>query len=350
MPQGPIRVGIAGLGRSGWDIHASLLAPLSDQYQVIAVVDDDADRRAEAVERFDCQAYTGYAQLLADPAVELVVVALPSFLHADATIAALAAGKHVVCEKPMAVSLAEADAMIDAARSHDRLLTIFQQRRYDPAFAKIQEIIASGRLGRIVQIRMAESRFSRRWDWQTLQKFGGGSLNNTGPHLMDQALQLFGPAEPHVACHLDRTLTLGDADDHVKILLQAPAAPTIDIEVFSCDPYPPANWHIAGTLGGLTGTARQLEWKWVTPAEMPPRTLDAQPTPDRSYNRDALTWHQDAWEYTGSMDDAYRQYYVDLYATIRAGAPLKITPESIRRVIWLQQACHRLAPLPQTIP
>jgi predicted dehydrogenase len=350
MPQEPVRVGIAGLGRSGWDIHANLLAPLTEHYRVVAVVDAAAERRAEAIERFDCQAYTGYDELLADPAVELVVVALPSFLHADATIAAFALGKHVVCEKPMAVSLAEADAMIGAARQHDRVLTIFQQRRYEPAFVKVQEIIASGILGRIVQIRLAESRFGRRWDWQTLQMYGGGSLNNTGPHFMDQALQLFGPAEPQVTCCLDRTLTLGDADDHVKILLQAPGAPTLDIEIFSSDAYPPPTWHVVGTQGGLTGTPRRLEWKWVAPAEMPPRTLDTRPTPDRSYNRDALTWHQDTWEYTGRMEDAWSTYYLDLFATLRAGAPLKITPESIRRVMWLQQECHRLAPLPQTIP
>ena len=354
MPPVPIRVGIAGLGRSGWDIHANLLAPLPDRFQIVAVVDDSAERRDQAVERFDCQAYTAYDDLVRDPAVELLVVALPSYLHGEATIAALAAGKHVVCEKPMAVSLAEADAMIEAAHRHDRVLTVFQQRRYDPAFVKVQEVIASGSLGRIVQIRMAESRFGRRWDWQTLQKFGGGSLNNTGPHLLDQALQLFGLAEPTVACLLDRTLTLGDADDHVKILLQAPcpegSQPTIDIEISSCDAYPPANWHISGTLGGLTGSARRLEWKWVIPAEMSPRELDTRPTPDRSYNRDALTWHQDEWEYTGDMADAYRQYYVDLYATLRAGAPLMITADSVRRVIWLQQECHRGSPLGAPLP
>ena len=105
-------------------------------------------------------------------------------------------------------------------------------------------------------------------------------------------------------------------------MLQAPDAPTIDVEISSCDAYPPNGWHISGTLGGLTGTKNRLEWKWVVPAEMPPRTLDTQPTPDRSYNRDALTWHQDEWEYTGNSDDAYRQYYRDLYATLREGAPL----------------------------
>ncbi|NJN83991.1 MAG: Gfo/Idh/MocA family oxidoreductase [Caldilineaceae bacterium] len=110
MTDQPIRVGIAGLGRSGWDIHARLLEPLAEQFQIVAVLDADSNRRAEAIDRFDCQAYTEYDDLLADPAVELMVVALPSFLHADASIAALKSGKHVVCEKPMATSLGEQTA------------------------------------------------------------------------------------------------------------------------------------------------------------------------------------------------------------------------------------------------
>jgi predicted dehydrogenase len=345
MSEEPIRVGIAGLGRSGWDIHARLLEPMQEQYRVAAVIDEDPARRAEAVERFDCQAYDDLAGLLADAGVELVVVSLPSHLHTAATLAALAAGKHVVCEKPMAVSLPDADRMVAASETSGRVLTVFQQRRYNPDFVKVREVIASGVLGRIVEIRLAESRFSRRWDWQTLQKFGGGSLNNTGPHYLDMALQLFGPAQPEVMCQLDRTLTLGDADDHVKIVIKAAGAPTIDIEISSCDTYPPANWHIRGTQGGLQGTTKELHWRWIVPDELPPRTLDLRPTPDRSYNRDELTWHEDSWEAPDDSAESHRGFYRDLFATIRSGAPLAITPQSVRRVIWLQEECHRLCPL-----
>jgi len=342
MTTSPIRVGIAGLGRSGWDIHAKLLAPMTDLYQIAAVTDADASRRLEAVERFDCLAYDNFDDLINDKAVELVVVALPSYVHADFTLKALAAGKHVVCEKPMAASLADADRMVAAsAQPGAPVLSIFQNRRYNPDFRKVQEIIASGVLGRIVQIRMTESRFSRRWDWQTLKQFGGGSLNNTGPHFVDMMLQLFGPAEPEILVHLDRTLTLGDADDHVKLVIKAPGAPTIDLEISSCDAFPDETWHILGTQGGLHGSARRLEWKFFHPADLPPRVLDTQPTPDRSYNRDTIPWQEASWDRTEDTDDAYRGFYRDLYATIRHGAPLVITPESVRRVIWLQEECHR---------
>lgn len=348
MSTQPIRIGIAGLGRSGWDIHARLLEPLAAYYQVAAVVDADPARRAEAVQRFGCAAYSEFEELLADPNVELVVVALPSHRHTEATLAALAVGKHVICEKPMAITLPDADRMVEAARAAGRVLTVFQQRRYNPDFVKVREVIASGLLGRVIQIRLSESRFSRRWDWQTLQKYGGGSLNNTGPHFLDQALQLFGPTQPAVLCHLDRGLTLGDADDHVKVVLRAAGAPTIDIEISSCDAYPDETWHVLGTQGGLKGTSRSIHWKWIVPSELPARALDLQPTPDRSYNRDEMIWHEDSWQLgNASVNEAHAHFYTDLYATIREGAPLAITPESVRRVVWLQEECHRQSPLAQ---
>lgn len=341
----PIRVGIAGLGRSGWAIHAHLLAPLTEQFQIVAVTDEDPTRRREAVERFNCRAYTTYDELLADPDIELMVVALPSFLHASGSIAALEAGKHVVCEKPMAITLDEADQMIEAAERTGRTLTVFQQRRYNPDFVHVRSVIESGLLGRIVEIKISESKFTRRWDWQTLQKFGGGSLNNTGAHFLDQALQLFGPATPEIFCRLERTLTLGDADDHVKLVFSAPDSPTVDIEISSCDPFPPPTWHVMGTQGGLRGSTREITTRWIVPAELEPRTLDLRPTPDRSYNRDELPWHEDRWEFTGDLSEAYRGFYRDLYATLRQGAPLVITPASVRRTMWLQEECHRLSPL-----
>lgn len=346
MSNEPIRVGIAGLGRSGWSIHAGLLAELPEQYNVVAVLDADAARREEAIERFDCQAYTSYDELLADNAVELTVVSLPSHLHADASIAALEAGKHVVCEKPMATSLDDADRMIAAAKESDQVLTIFQQRRYNPDFVTVRDVIDSGVLGRIVQIELTASKFSRRWDWQTLKKFGGGSLNNTGPHFVDQALQLFGDAEPEMLfCHLDRTLTLGDADDHVKIVFKGKNAPTVDITISSSDAYSPELWHILGTRGGLRGSARELHWQWVDPDSMSPRELDTEPTPDRSYNRDDLTFQEDSWRLEEHTGQTHIDYYRDLYETIRNGAPLQVTPESVRRVMWIQEECHRLSPV-----
>src|SRR5689334_12090993 len=134
MAQKAVEVGIVGLGRSGWDIHARTLKALSPQYRVAAVTDDDAGRCREAAQELGCRAHRHLASLLDDPDVELVVVATPSHVHAVQVIEGLGRGKHVVCEKPMALSAADADRMIDASRCAGRLLTVFHNMRYWPDF------------------------------------------------------------------------------------------------------------------------------------------------------------------------------------------------------------------------
>jgi predicted dehydrogenase len=164
------------------------------------------------------------------------------------------------------------------------------------------------------------------------------------------ALQLFGDAYPdEVFCHLDRTLTLGDADDHVKLVFKGRDAPTVDIELSSCHAYPGETWNIMGVNGGLAGNTRQLHWKWAAWDAQAPRTLDTQPTPDRSYNRDEISWHEDSWNIATDTSPGHAAFYHALYETVRNGAPLAVTPQSVRRVIWLQEECHRLCPLAREI-
>ncbi|MBN1643025.1 MAG: Gfo/Idh/MocA family oxidoreductase [Anaerolineae bacterium] len=342
----PIRVGIAGLGRSGWGIHARLLEPLSEHYRVVAVADRLPERREEAAARFSCRTYDRLTGLAGDDEVELVVVSLPSYLHPGGSVEALQAGKHVVCEKPMAVRVADADRMIEAAQQAGRTLTVFQNYRYDADYLKVREVIASGVLGRIVMIRLAWHGFGRRWDWQTLQRYDGGSLNNTGPHPIDMALQFFGPGEPDVYCHLERTLTVGDADDHVKLILSGPNAPMVEVEITSACAYSQETWLVMGTQGSLAGTRRALRWKYLDPAQLPPRQVDERPTPDRSYNREPIEWTEQTWDRSEFTGPGHTGFYLDLYETIRHGAPLAITPESVRRQVAILEACHHRCPQP----
>jgi len=341
-----INVGIAGLGRSGWNIHARLLEPLGDLYSIVAALDAREERRKEAEERFGCRTYSDYDEMLGDEKIELMVVAMPSHLHPPYTIKALEAGKHVVCEKPMAGSVAEADAMIEAGKKSGKTLIIFQNRRYSADYLKVKEVIESGKLGRIVLIRICVHGFSRRWDWQTLKEFGGGSLNNTGPHFLDQALQLMGAKNPKVFCHLERTLTSGDADDHCKVILQEEGAPMIDLEITSCCAYPRETWLVMGTCGGLSGTAGALRWKYLDPKDLPPRPVDRNPTPDRSYNREDLPWKpEETWDKSQDKSPGQEQFYRDVYAALREGKPVPITPESVRVQIAVLEECHRQCPL-----
>ena len=341
----PVRVGIAGLGRSGWNIHAALLAELPGKFRIQAVADPDPHRCREAADRFGCRVADGYDDLLRNDQVELVIVALPTSLHTEASIAALEAGKAVVCEKPMAVSLADTDRMIAEATRTGQLLTVFQNRRYVPDFLKVREVLSSGVLGRIVLIRIVSSGFGRRWDWQTLKHCGGGTLNNNGVHFLDQAMLLLGETEPKVLCHMERTLTLGDAEDHVKVILQGQGAPMVEVELSSACAYPTDVWQIMGTQGGLTGTTSHLRWKTIDPSTLPERTVDERPTPDRSYNHEELAWHEETCDVADYHGPGQAGYYLDLYRTLREGAPLVVTPQSVRRVMAVIEECHRLSPV-----
>ena len=342
----PIRVGVAGLGRSGWGIHARAVGELSELFTLVAVCDPDVQRQKEAGERFGCRAYGEYPDLVADDEVELVVVATPSQLHAGDTISALRAGKDVLVEKPMARDLAEVDEMIAVARETGRILTVNQNYRYAADFQKVQEIIESGVLGRILEIRIAVHQFRRRWDWQTLKRYGGGILSNHGAHVVDWATLLVDDPEPELFCHMEATpLYAGDADSHVKLLILPRNGPVIDIELTHACAYPQETWLVMGTQGGLSSDRRTVRWKYFYPGEAPPLVLDTQPTPDRSYNSETLPWQEKSCELADDFDAGVRQLYRDLHATIRRGRPLAITPESVRRQMAILERCRALSPV-----
>ncbi|MDD3726645.1 MAG: Gfo/Idh/MocA family oxidoreductase, partial [Candidatus Ratteibacteria bacterium] len=211
-----IRVGILGQGRSGRDIHGRYLITAKDRYKIVAVCDPLQDRRERAAKEYGCDVYDNYRKMFRRKDIDLFVNALPSYLHVPVTKELLKAGFNVLCDKPLARKVKEVDNLIETAEKSGKILAVFQQSRYSPAFQQIKRIIKSGVLGRPVQVSIAYNGFSRRWDWQTLQKYYGGSLLNTGPHPLDQALNLLNTDRmPKVTCIMDRVLTCGDAEDYV---------------------------------------------------------------------------------------------------------------------------------------
>lgn len=354
----PIRVGIIGQGRSGWGIHANAIPKMPDKYRLVAVMDQWKERAEQSAAALGVKGYTELGPLLGDSEIDMIVVSSPNKFHADHAVAALNAGKHVLCEKPFGTTTAAVDGMIAASKKAGRVLQPFQQRRYEGDFNKVKEICASGLLGEIKFVRICWHGFKRRWDWQTLTEMAGGDLNNNGPHLIDHALgilELTGDAPPEeVWCDLRHGLASGDAEDHIKIVLRGGAGrPTIDIELSSLVAYPQDRWTICGTAGGLKGDGNTLEWKWVDWSTMPERPVNLSPTPDRSYNSEKLEWHTDTWSARGAVDAGggsapaagpVHQMYNDLYNSIRNGAPQVITPESVRRRVAIIEQCHELRP------
>jgi predicted dehydrogenase len=319
---------------------------MADRYTIVAVADHSPQRLQEATAACGCRAYETLEKLLADQDVELVVVATPNHLHPEHTIAALRRGKHVVCEKPFALNTADADRAIGAAHEARLFVAPFYNRRYESHLKQVMKVIDSGLLGEVLQVRITWHGFGRRWDWQTLKEFGGGSLHNNGSHLLDHALQLFGDGDPQVWADIRRTsLTCGDADDHLKIILHEVGRPTIDCELTSAAAYPQDRWHVMGTSGGLHGSSESLEWKWVDWSAMPPRTAERTPPSGRAYYSEKLTWQSDSWSAPTDAPPVAVQFYADLYESIRQGKPLVITPASVRRLIRVIETCQKLCPV-----
>jgi scyllo-inositol 2-dehydrogenase (NADP+) len=347
-----LRVAILGQGRSGRDIHGAYLSQDTDRYRIVAVVDPLVERRERANREYGCDTYPDYTELLGRNDIDLIVNAAPSSFHVPTTLALLEAGFNVLCEKPLASTVADVDRLIAAAERSCTRLAIFQQSRYAPYFAQLRAVIASGVLGDIVQIAIAFNGFSRRYDWQTLTAEKGGNLLNTGPHPLDQALQLFGTdLMPQVTCYMRNAISYGDAEDHVLLILNGENRPLIQLEISSCCRYPTHTYNVYGTRGGLKGNTNRLEWEYYDPQTAPELKLVTTPLqrPDGTpaYCSDALTWHKGEWTAptgTGLFESMSHAFYAMLYRALTAGEPLEVTPQEVRQQIAVIEECQRQNP------
>lgn len=191
MNRDSLRVGLIGYGFAGQTFHAPLIAGVPGLV-LAAVASRDAARvhadfPAAAV---DADPYA----LLQRPELDLVVIASPNDSHHPLARAALAAGRHVVVDKPFTLTLAQARELQALATQRGRLLSVFHNRRWDGDFLTLRSLLAAGTLGRVVHV---ESRFDRyrpqvRARWRESAQPGAGLWFDLAPHLLDQALQLFG--------------------------------------------------------------------------------------------------------------------------------------------------------------
>lgn len=204
-----VRVGLIGYGLAGAVFHAPLIAATPGM-RLTAVVTRDPERQAR-VRRDHPHAHVVdvpeqlWAPAAAPAAVDLVVVASPNGTHVPLAAAAVAAGRHVVVDKPFALTAAQGRAVAAQARERGVVLAPFHNRRWDGDFRTVRRLVAEGALGTVARF---ESRFERwrpvpRAGWKERAEPGTGILYDLGPHLVDQALVLFGPVT-HVYAELNR--------------------------------------------------------------------------------------------------------------------------------------------------
>ncbi|MFP7492396.1 Gfo/Idh/MocA family oxidoreductase [Terribacillus saccharophilus] len=147
-----LRVGIVGLGSIARNRHLPELEQ-NPNTEITAVCDVVPSRSEEIAKAYHATAYTEYEELIEDPRIDAVIVCAANHLHAPVSIAALEAGKHVLCEKPMATTLEEADAMIAAQKASGKLLLIAHNQCFVPSHQKARKMIKDGDLGKIYSFR-----------------------------------------------------------------------------------------------------------------------------------------------------------------------------------------------------
>ena len=189
-----IRTGLIGFGLGGTAFHAPLIHAVPE-LDLAAIVTSRAD--AVHARYPGVPVVTNATALLADPAIELVVVCTPNDTHFPLAKAALEAGKHVVIDKPFVPESAEAEVLLALAEERGRVLSVFHNRRWDSDFLTVKKLLDEGALG---EVALYEGRWDRfrpalRDSWHEAAGPGGGVLIDLGPHLIDQALALFGPPE-----------------------------------------------------------------------------------------------------------------------------------------------------------
>ncbi|MFI6499576.1 Gfo/Idh/MocA family protein [Nonomuraea typhae] len=195
-----MRFGIVGSGVIG-GLHARLIADMTGTAELVAVADNDLERAAELAGKHGCEAVGSAEALYARDDVDAVVICLPSGLHADAAVPALKAGKHVVVEKPIDITLAAADRIIAAERESGKSVTVISQRRFEPTFRAVKSAIDAGELGRLtsgtaeVTLWRPQSYYDSGGWRGTWAMDGGGALMNQGVHVVDLLLGLMGPVE-----------------------------------------------------------------------------------------------------------------------------------------------------------
>ncbi len=344
---GPIRIGLIGLGRAGWGMHRQELEGRERKFRIVAVCDSAAKRREAAVESLGCAAYRHAAEMIADPQVELVDVASRSPEHVRHVIQALKADKNALVEKPMALTYAGARKMAAAAGRSKGSLYVRHNRRFEPGFQHIREIIASGILGDVYEIKLRRLSYARRDDWQTLIDCGGGQLLNWGPHIIDHGLQFLESPLADLWSNLRKVAAVGDAEDHLKIIMVGENGRVVDLEISGGAAIDEPEYIVSGTKGGLTCTGDTIRLRYIKPGpKMPRRRAKSSSPPNEAVfgSEDVLKWVDKTIPAKPKTRCDITSIWDHLYSAIRKGVPFPVKLEEAVEVMRVVSAVKKGTP------
>ncbi|MBR6290489.1 MAG: Gfo/Idh/MocA family oxidoreductase [Clostridia bacterium] len=218
-------IGYGGMG--GWHVDHILKSDVVE----LAGIYDIKEEKQELARSRGIRAYSSREELLTDPEIEMVTIATPNDVHEEIAVAALEAGKNVLSEKPVTLSLESLERMIAASKKAGKIFSVHQNRRFDVDYLAMRQLRDSGEIGEIINIesRIHGSRGIPS-DWRGIKKYGGGMLYDWGIHLIDQALMILGFDVDSVRCTFDH-ITNEEVDDGFKLFIDMKDGKNAFIEV-----------------------------------------------------------------------------------------------------------------------
>ena len=340
-PAPAVGVGLAGYGAIA-RLHAASIAA-TPGLELRGIADLSAQRRALAVEELHVAAHPTVAELVRDPEVGLVVVGTPPSHHAEPVIAALDAGKHVVCEKPFAITLDDVDRMIDVAAGRRRVLTVYQSRRWDPDYIALREAVRSGRIGDAFYMESFIGGFSHPCDyWHSHEPISGGTIYDWGSHYFDWILGLFdGPVVDVSAVAHKRVWHDVTNADQVRVDLRFGSGAQASFMQSDIAAALKPKWYVLGTRGAIVG-----DWRFETVKSRGPagELVEEHLAPADSPARLTVTWPAAGGVHEERLALAPRDdhgFYRNLADHLAWDEPLAVRPEEARRTVAIMETASR---------
>jgi predicted dehydrogenase len=336
-------IGVVGYGAFGYRHGAA--GEQTPGLRFAAVADTDAQRRAEAARDFpDVAVHDDADALLADGDVDIVVVATPPVLHADVAARALRAGKHAVVEKPLCLTPGDADLLLALAADGDLMLTVHQNRRWDPDFLAVRRVVDEGLLGDVFNVETFVGGFEHPCRaWHSDISVSGGAVYDWGAHHLDWMLQLLGdfPVSVQTTRHKRLWHDVTNADQ-LRVRLRWDDGREAEFVDSMLAAVRRPKFYIQGTRGTLVGHYRPLRTEAVDArdgytvtehhhAEAPADLLLARSEPGVGISETKL-----------ALPAApVHPFHRNLADHLLLGEPLAVTPAQARRTVILLEAAHR---------
>jgi len=344
-----IEVGLVGFGLAGRAFHAPVIRAVPGLH-LAAIVQRSG---TEAAEKYpDVQIVRSLDELLSMAEIRLVVIATPNETHYPFARQCLEAGRDVVVDKPFTTNLNEAVSLTQFAKDANRLLTVYQNRRYDGDFQAIRKLVADGTLGRIVRFETSYDRFRPQLKpgaWRETRRPGSGILFDIGPHLIDHALVLFGLPEAVTAdVRIERENAA--ADDAFDITLHYPNGTRAVLRSGILAAAPRPRFVLFGTQGSFVKQSFDPQEANLRSGNIPAETAWGS-EPEENWG--ILTVPSgDSFEQRRipSANCDYRDYYSNVRDAILGRAPLAVTPEYALNVMRLLELARESSQKRRTIP